>query len=113
MHSHRCSQRSSTAVLGSGRVHSRVVALSIRNTGKKAQELTVSAAVYDGSDPVTLKLAPGKTLRREFDTRKSGAWYDITVSAEGFERRIAGRIENGMDGISDPAMGTDLIQTAP
>ena len=38
-------------------------------------------------------------------SRDSGAWYDITVSAEGFERRLAGRIETGRHSISDPAMG--------
>jgi phospholipase C len=47
----------------------------------------------------------GKTVKREFETSGSGAWYDITVSAEGFERRLAGRIETGRDSISDPAMG--------
>lgn len=35
----------------------------------------------------------------------SSGWYDFSVTAEGFERRYAGRVENGKDGVSDPAMG--------
>jgi len=35
-------------------------------------------------------------------------WFDYTVQvegAEGFLRRFAGRVENGQDGVTDPAMG--------
>ena len=35
-------------------------------------------------------------------------WYDFTVRVDGFEgyeRRFAGRVETGEDGVSDPAMG--------
>ena len=35
-------------------------------------------------------------------------WYDFSVTVpgfEGFERRYAGRVETGKDGVSDPAMG--------
>ena len=34
-------------------------------------------------------------------------WYDFTVRVEGvdgFMRRFAGRLENGKEGVSDPAM---------
>ncbi|WP_443089165.1 phospholipase domain-containing protein [Xylophilus sp.] len=39
----------------------------------------------------------------------SGNWYDFSVQCstqETFARRFAGRVENGRDGVSDPAMGT-------
>ena len=36
----------------------------------------------------------------------NGNWYDFTVSAAGFERRFAGRMENGGNLISDPVMVT-------
>jgi phospholipase C len=38
----------------------------------------------------------------------SGQWYDFTVTAAAFTRRLAGRIETGADSISDPAMGHGL-----
>ncbi|WP_375210196.1 phosphocholine-specific phospholipase C [Hyphomonas jannaschiana] len=82
-----------------------IVTLMIRNKGRTKQDLSVYAGVYDGSEPVTVSVGAGRTLKREFETRDSGAWYDITVSADGFERRLAGRIETGRHGISDPAMG--------
>nr|WP_321361461.1 phospholipase C, phosphocholine-specific [uncultured Hyphomonas sp.] len=81
------------------------VTLLIKNTGPTKQELSVYSGVYDGSDPVTVTVGAGRKLKREFDTRASEAWYDITVSADGFERRLAGRVETGRDGVSDPAMG--------
>lgn len=82
-----------------------IVTLMIRNKGRTKQDLSVSAGIYDGSEPVKVSVGAGRTLKREFETRDSGAWYDITVSADGFERRLAGRIETGRHGISDPAMG--------
>ena len=82
-----------------------LVTLSMKNTGRTKQEVSVYAGVYDGSEPVKASVGAGRTLKREFETRDSGAWYDITVSAEGFERRLAGRIETGRHSISDPAMG--------
>ena len=82
-----------------------IVTLFMKNTGRTKQELSIDAGVYDGSEPVRVTVGAGRTLKREFDTSASNAWYDITVSAEGFERRLAGRIETGRDGFSDPAMG--------
>ena len=82
-----------------------IVTLFMKNTGRTKQELSIDAGVYDGSEPVRVTVGAGRTLKREFDTSASNAWYDITVTAEGFERRLAGRIETGRDGFSDPAMG--------
>ena len=31
-------------------------------------------------------------------------WYDLTASADGFERRLAGRMETGAHGMTDPAI---------
>ncbi len=38
---------------------------------------------------------------------KSAGWHDFSIldPKSGFERRFAGRIENGTWGTSDPAMG--------
>jgi phospholipase C len=90
----------------------RTVSLSVRNGGKSAQALAIAAGLYDGSAPETVELAPGKTLKRSWPVSDSGDWYDITVSAEGFERRFAGRVETGAHGISDPAVGLTLTTEA-
>ena len=97
----------SKAIETSAKMNSRtgIVTLMIKNKGRSKQELILSAGVYDGSEPVTVSVGSGRTLKREFDTSASGAWYDITVSADGFERRLAGRVETGRHGVSDPAMG--------
>ena len=39
------------------------------------------------------------------DVAGSGNWYDLTIKADNFLRRFAGRIETGKHGVSDPAMG--------
>ncbi|KCZ45824.1 MULTISPECIES: phosphocholine-specific phospholipase C [unclassified Hyphomonas] len=97
----------STAIETSAKLNlrTRIVTLMTKNKGRTKRELSLSAGVYDGSEPVSVTVGAGKTVKREFETSGSGAWYDITVSAEGFERRLAGRIETGRDSISDPAMG--------
>jgi phospholipase C len=40
--------------------------------------------------------------------KTSANWYDFTASATNFVRRFAGRMETGQDGISNPAMATNL-----
>jgi len=53
-------------------------------------------------------LNPGETLRLPFPLEASFGWYDLTVHADGepsFERRMAGHVETGHDGVSDPALG--------
>jgi phospholipase C len=61
--------------------------------GVGAQTLTSTAGA---ADQLTLSLAT------------SGFWYDFTASSTNFERRFAGRMETGHDGVSDPAMAIAL-----
>ena len=56
--------------------------------------------------PWTVLVALKTTARQSWKVSESGNWYDFTISAPGFERRFAGRMENGGNLISDPAMGT-------
>jgi phospholipase C len=46
----------------------------------------------------------GVTVEQHWDVSASGNWYDFTVSGAQFERRLAGRLENGRASVSDPAM---------
>ncbi|HVS96490.1 MAG TPA: phospholipase C, phosphocholine-specific [Puia sp.] len=53
------------------------------------------------------RVAAGETATTALPFAKSHNWYDLSVRVqgnEGFEKRYAGRIETGSDGISDPAM---------
>lgn len=80
--------------------------LTARNGGKTACVLTVRPSAYRHDGPWQMTLTPGRTLTRGWSAANAGHWYDLIVSAAGFERRFAGRIETGAHGISDPAMGT-------
>jgi phospholipase C len=88
--------------------------------GSLAQNATppVVTARYDRKGPALKLTSRGEaTLRSEhygamsqplkaahvWSAKDSQGWYDLTVTAPGFEQRFAGRIETGRHGISDPA----------
>jgi phospholipase C len=79
------------------------VRVELRNLGKNAVEAKIIANAYRGDGPWFLFLAPGQSGARTFDVSESGNWYDFTLVAPAFERRFAGRMENGANLISDPA----------
>lgn len=57
----------------------------------------------------TITVPPGRGgIEVEFSLKSSANWYDFTASSANFERRFAGRMETGEDGISDPAMAINL-----
>ena len=58
-----------------------------------------------------LTLAPGATAARLFALQEAGNWYDLSLrlpALPGHLRRLAGRVETGAHGISDPALGQRL-----
>jgi len=62
---------------------------------------------YGGAQQV-LTLNAGESRKVMVRLAKSLRWYDFWVSVDGvtsFRRRYAGRVENGQEGSSDPAMG--------
>jgi phospholipase C len=83
----------------------RTVSATLRNTGAAACSLTIRHNAYrtDPAETVELK-AKGRATRR-WSVADSHDWYDLTISGEGFERRLAGRLETGKGGVSDPAIG--------
>ncbi len=57
-----------------------------------------------------IKVKGGRRVERHWHLHKSGHWYDFVVTCDadpGFYRRIAGRVETGRHGVSDPAMGLE------
>jgi phospholipase C len=87
-------------------VHMRAITLSARNDGRRSLTLTVTANADRTDGPWRLHLPPGREQEKSWSVRGSGSWYDLTVASTsaGFERRCAGRLETGRDGVSGPAM---------
>ncbi|MFD9906968.1 phosphocholine-specific phospholipase C [Streptomyces sp. NPDC059063] len=79
--------------------------LTLTNAGAVACDLTVTNAYGGRRDVFAVKA--GATVRHTVDLSGSRRWYDLTVvsSADStFLRRLAGHVENGLPGISDPAL---------
>ena len=66
---------------------------------------TVAAKVTDNAyGQGTWHQVPGS---QSYNLESSGNWYDFTVEFEdlGYSRRFMGRLETGIESITDPAMG--------
>ncbi|QET06051.1 phospholipase C, phosphocholine-specific [Cupriavidus pauculus] len=83
------------------------VYLTLINRGATACTFTITPNAYPGFSPETVAVPAGKSVDRNWALAAQGNWYDFTVTTAqgGFTRRFAGRLENGKDGVSDPAMG--------
>jgi len=70
--------------------------------------LSVTPNAYGREARCQLSLPRGGRVERRWSLRESANWYDFSVSAEalpGWSQRFAGRLEDGRDGFSDPALG--------
>ena len=80
--------------------------LHLKNSGATACTVDIVDHSYGALYPART-LAAGETAVVLLPLEKSHGWYDVGVRVkgiEGFEKRYAGRIETGRDGVSDPAM---------
>jgi phospholipase C len=83
--------------------------VSFSNPGAQACVITVRDMAYRSGGPGRVEVPAGKTITHRWSLQGSANWYDFSVTVEalkGYERRFAGRVENGKHGLSDPAMGT-------
>jgi phospholipase C len=76
----------------------------LSNTGAAPVEVLVAANAYREDGPWSFTVAPNGTAANNWSLVQSANWYDFTVRSAGFEWRFAGRMENGRDSLSDPAM---------
>jgi len=83
----------------------RAVVLKLRNTGKQPMKFTVTDAYRSQNGVRSFIVKAGEDVERRWSVSDNGNWYDLTVQAENFERRFAGRLETGRDSVSDPMMG--------
>ncbi|MFE1032699.1 phosphocholine-specific phospholipase C [Streptomyces sp. NPDC058807] len=82
--------------------------LTLANAGSGTARLRVTDGYGGRTRTVTVR--PGATVHHTVDLTHSRRWYDVTVTSESdpaFLRRLAGHVENGRPGVSDPAIVTD------
>ncbi|MET9662451.1 phosphocholine-specific phospholipase C [Streptomyces sp. NPDC006510] len=81
--------------------------LTLTNPSTAEAHLTVANAYGGGRQTYTVQA--GATVVQSIDLRATKRWYDLTVVVEGnagYLRRLAGHVENGQAGVSDPAIAT-------
>ncbi len=81
--------------------------LSASNAGTAACRLTVADSY--GGQPVSFTVPAGGRVERTVEVRAGRGWYDLRVTSgtdAAFLRRLAGRVETGRTGVSDPALAT-------
>ncbi|MCW0450063.1 hypothetical protein NB706_002897 [Xanthomonas sacchari] len=90
--------------------------LVLRNPGAAPLEVSLEPAAYAQAQPrQRVTLAPGAEQRIRWNAKPSGGWYDLWLIQDNARQRLAGRVETGKPGISDPAMGgaARLYQESP
>ncbi|MFI5975516.1 phosphocholine-specific phospholipase C [Streptomyces sp. NPDC051452] len=78
-------------------------------TNKASGTLRLKVVDGYGGGAVTIDVRSGATVRKTFDLTASKRWYDLTVTCDtdpAFLRGFAGHVENGLPGVSDPAIAT-------
>ncbi|MEV0038357.1 phosphocholine-specific phospholipase C [Streptomyces sp. NPDC050804] len=83
------------------------VVLTLTNATRTDRRLTITDAY--GGKSVTVKVPAGGHVVHPVELRGDKRWYDLTVVSDkdkGFLRRLAGHVENGAPGVSDPAIIT-------
>jgi phospholipase C len=85
---------------------SRRMQLQLLNTGATPVELQLRPAAYaDRMRSTRIALRAGERRALNWLLDPTGGWYDLWLQGPGHARRLAGRVESGLDSISDPAMG--------
>ncbi|WP_396595550.1 phosphocholine-specific phospholipase C [Brevundimonas sp. R86498] len=86
--------------------HRGELVLTLAGADGRTHRLEAAADPYrPGSAGWSADLAAGARVTRRLGLATHG-WYDLTMTgADGYVRRLAGRIETGADSISDPLMG--------
>lgn len=78
--------------------------LTLENAAQGELPLTLGNDLYGANPRKQLTVAPGKKANVTWPASQSHGWYDFTIDAEGWTIRLAGRIEDGKPGVSDPLM---------
>ncbi|OBU63470.1 phosphocholine-specific phospholipase C [Stenotrophomonas maltophilia] len=85
--------------------------LRLRNPGDEPCRVRVQGGAYAGHMPdQTLDIAARSETSLAWDAAPTAGWYDLHVSAGSGALRLAGRVEDGRPGTSDPAMGSEPLR---
>jgi phospholipase C len=83
------------------------VELLISNRSQHAKKIQITDNAY-GNNSLTKKIPASGRKTLVLNLESSHGWYDVTIKVSGndsFSRQYAGRVENGKERTSDPAMG--------
>ena len=83
------------------------IVLSFKNSGDESRTIEINDNAYKSAKQ-SFVLNKMETKEVLLNLEKSFNWYDVSIKIEGnnlFEKRYAGRVENGKPGKSDPFMG--------
>jgi phospholipase C len=85
--------------------------LVLRNDGAAIMVFTIALDEHyptNGLRTRTVRVGPGTEAREHWPLAKSDHWYDLLVTLAGapdFVRRVAGKVETGKPGRTDPGIG--------
>lgn len=82
--------------------------LTFTNSGRHTVKLTLSSAY--GGRKRSFTVRPGHTEHHKVELDRTDRWYDLTVTSDhdhGWLRRLAGHVETGRPGLSDPGIATE------
>ena len=83
------------------------IRIGLRHGAATPVNFTVTDNAY-GNATKTLTVAANETAQLFWPVKDSGNWYDFSVATEGFVRKVAGRMEDGRDHVTDPRMGRPI-----
>jgi phospholipase C len=86
--------------------------VTLDNTGATALTVTATDVAY-GQPARTLTVPPGQRIESRWDLSRSSRWYDLQFAVAGnaaWGRRVAGHVETGQPGITDPAATAPVTQ---
>ncbi len=81
--------------------------LRLHSTATQPQRIRVRPGAYaDAMPALELELDPGQTVERHWPAAPGAGWYDLwLLHDDDSAQRLAGRVESGRAGHTDPALG--------
>ncbi|WP_386069912.1 phosphocholine-specific phospholipase C [Tahibacter sp. UC22_41] len=89
-------------------VDNHALVLRLRNSGSAACRVTLTPNRYSTEPAQTFDLAAGAERDTVWNLTAQQRWYDLNLTSDHDDRwlrRLAGHLENGLPGVSDPAFG--------